>query len=272
MGVMSTAAFFGRFTIDRQAPVPAYYQLQDWLMQQIDSGDLGAGASVPSERQFSEHLRISRMTVRQALDRLQRDGRLIRQQGTGTFVGRAHLVGDMSQLRGVSSELADQGRSSRTRVLGVELATPPRPVAAGLGLDPEIDAIRVRRVRSVDGEPLSFETSWLHPERCRPVLGTDLVDRSLNEVLTAQCGLDLAQGHERITATALDSYEADQLAASPGTAAFRVQRTTWDGAGRPIEVVVSVIRGDRFSFEAVLGSRDNAAARYHTPTLSAVGQ
>lgn len=267
---MTSAAFFGRFVIDRQTPVPAYYQLQDWLMQQIDSGGLPAGAPLPSERQFSEHLGISRMTVRQALDRLQRDGRLIRQRGTGTFVGRAHLVGDMSQLRGVSSELAGQGRSSRTRVLGIEMVMPPRPVALGLGLDPEVDAIRMRRVRSVDDEPLSFETSWLHPDRCRPVLGMDLIDRSLNEVLTEQCGLELAQGHERITATTLDPYEADQLAASPGTAAFRVQRTTWDSAGRPIEVVVSVIRGDRFSFEAVLGSHDDAAARYHTPTLSGV--
>ncbi|CAN5611413.1 GntR family transcriptional regulator [soil metagenome] len=260
--------FFAGFEIDRASPVPAYYQLQDWLAQRIDGGDLSAGDSLPSEREFSEQLGISRMTVRQALERLTRDGRLIRQRGTGTFVGTAHLVSDMSQLRGVSAELAQQGRTSLTRVLGVELLEPPRPVAVGLGLAPEIRAIRLRRVRSVDHEPLSFETSWLHPERCMAVLDVDLTDRSLNQVLTDTCGLQLAQGNERITATTLDSFEADQLAASPGTAAFRVQRTTWTASGEPVEVVVSVIRGDRFAFEATLGAPHETNGRYHTPTLS----
>jgi GntR family transcriptional regulator len=268
MATTTTTGFFGGFGIDRGSPVPAYYQLQDWLAQRIDGGELSAGDVLPSEREFSEQLGISRMTVRHALERLTRDGRLIRQRGTGTFVGTAPLVGDMSQLRGVSAELAEQGRSSRTRVLGAELLLPPRPVAVGLGLPPETEAIRLRRVRSVDHEPLSLETSWLHPELCTCVLDVDLTDRSLNQVLTDTCGLQLAQGSERITATTLDSFEADQLAASPGTAAFRVQRTTWTAAGEPVEVVVSVIRGDRFAFEATLGAPSETNGRFHTPTLS----
>lgn len=260
--------FFGRFVVDRLSPVPAYYQLQEWLTQRIDSGELVAGAPLPSERDFSERLGLSRMTVRQGLERLQRDGRLVRLRGIGTFVGTARLVGDMSHLRGISAELADQGRTSRTRVLGVESLAPPGHLSAGLGLEPGVDAICVRRARSVDGDTLSLETSWLHPDLCRGVLDIDLVDRSLNQVLAEQCGLDLAQGHERITATTLDVFEADQLAAAPGTPAFRVQRTTWDAVGRPVEVVVSVIRGDRFSFEAVLGRPGNSMTSRHTPTLA----
>ena len=247
--------FFGSFRVDRGSPVPAYYQVQEWLRQRIESGELVSSSPLPPERAFVEHLGLSRLTIRQALTRLQSEGRIVRRQGSGTFVGSAPqvLVGDMSTLRGISAELADQGRSSRTRVLGAELVLPPRAVADGLGLDRVTEAIRIRRVRSVDDEPLSFETSWLHPQLCRPVLDVDLTDLSLNAVLTEQCGFELAQRHERITVTALDPFEADQLAASPGSAAFRVQRTTWDADGRPIEVVVSVLRGDRFSFEAILG-------------------
>jgi GntR family transcriptional regulator len=262
-----TENFAGDFEIDRASPIPAYYQVQEWLTQRIESGELAGGFRLPSERELTERLGVSRMTLRQALDRLERECLLIRRQGAGTFVASPRLVGEIGQLRGITAELAEQGQSSRTRVLGLDRAVPPRRVREALGLGPRATAIRVRRVRFVDGHPLSLETSWLHPERCEAILSEDLTDRSLYEVLVQRCGLRLARGYERITATVLDAFESEQLDAKAGQPAFRVQRTTWDASGAPMEFVVTVLRADRFSFEAVLG--DGAVER--TPTLEQTG-
>jgi GntR family transcriptional regulator len=245
--------FVGTFQLDRSSPVPAYYQLEEWLTQRIEGGELAPGTRLPSERELAERLGISRMTLRQALDRLAREGLLVRRQGRGAFVGPRRLVGAIGELRGISEEVAAQSRASKTRVLGVDEAQPPRLVQDALALPPLAPAIRARRLRFVDGEPFSLETSWLHPDRCRAVLATDLTDRSLSEVLRHDCELELTRGHERITATVLDAFESEQLGAPEGSAAFRVQRTTWEANGAPVELVISVLRGDRFSFEAVFG-------------------
>lgn len=255
MGASGLDQFLHGLLIDRDSDVPAYYQLEEWLQRRIESGDLLPGTAVPSERQLAKRLAMSRMTVRQAMTGLQRDGYLVRRPGAGSVVARPRLVGSIPALSGISAEVARQGHFSSTRVLAVDQLEPPSAIGAALGLVHGMDAIRVRRTRRVDDEPFSIETSWLHPELCAAVLDLDLGDRSLNDVLVNQCGLDLASGHERITATTLDPFEADQLTLRAGSPAFRVQRTTWERFGKPVEVVVTVIRGDRFSFEAVLGDR-----------------
>ena len=257
--------FVGDYELDHASPVPAYYQLEEWLAQRIESGELAPGTRVPSERVLTERLGISRMTVRQALERLQREGHLVRRQGTGTFVAGPLLVGEIGELRGISAELADQGRSSRTHVLAVEQTAAPQLVRKALELGPRARAIRVRRVRFVDEDPLSLETSWLHPRQCAAILDEDLSERSLTTVLVERCGCDLAHGRERISAIVLDEFEAEQLGTVTGAAAFRVQRTTWAASGIPIELAISILRGDRFGFEAILG-RPGTIER--TPTLA----
>src|SRR3954471_16166581 len=89
--------FAGHCEIDRASPVPAYYQVQEWLTQRIESGELGGGFRLPSERELTERLGISRMTLRQALDRLEREGLLIKRRGAGTFVASPRLVGEIGQ-------------------------------------------------------------------------------------------------------------------------------------------------------------------------------
>lgn len=257
--------FIGGYRIDRDSPVPAYYQLQDWLTQRIESGDLVPGTRLPTERDLTQFLGISRSTLRQALDRLARDGLLERRQGAGSFVASPRFVGEIGAVRGLSVELADQGSSSETAVLGVEWLVAPPNAREALEIPAAGGAIRVRRVRSVEGTPLSFETSWLHGGHCMPILSIDLTGRSLNQVLTEHCGLDLDRAVERITATVTDEFESEQLQVPLRTPAFRVQRTTWTTTGQAVEFVTSVVRGDRFSFEATLG-RHGTSER--TPTLA----
>ncbi|MEQ8439149.1 MAG: GntR family transcriptional regulator [Ilumatobacter fluminis] len=259
--------FFAGFVLDRASGEPAYHQLEDWLTGRIRSGDLEFGSSLPPERDIARVLGISRMTVRQALDRPVRDGLLVRNRGAGTTVGRPRLVGERGRLGGISDVVARQGHDSTTRVLSFDDLEPPRDIARALALPPSARAMRLRRLRRVDDEPFSLETSWLHPEACAALAGTDLNGRSLFEALTNDCGIDLAEARESVTATTLDAFEADQLTLDPGAAAFRVRRTTLDADGAVVEVVSSVIRADRFSFEASI-QRTDADPYRPTPQLS----
>lgn len=72
--------------INRNVPIPYYYQLEGLLRQQILNGRWQAGQRVPSEKQLCELYAVSRTTVRQAVGHLVDEGLLYHVKGKGTFV------------------------------------------------------------------------------------------------------------------------------------------------------------------------------------------
>nr|HMN31029.1 GntR family transcriptional regulator [Caldilineaceae bacterium] len=72
--------------LDKESPVPLYYQLAELLRERIVAGEYKAGEQLPSERELSEQANISRMTARQAVAYLERQGVLVVKPGLGTYV------------------------------------------------------------------------------------------------------------------------------------------------------------------------------------------
>jgi len=72
--------------VDPNDPMPRYYQLYASLLDRIQSGEFASGSVIPTERELGEDYGVSRITVIKALDMLERDGHVVRQQGRGTFV------------------------------------------------------------------------------------------------------------------------------------------------------------------------------------------
>ena len=73
-------------SLDKESPVPLYYQLKEILMAMVDDGDLAPGDIVPSERDLCERFSISRMTASKAMSALVDEGVFRRERGRGTFV------------------------------------------------------------------------------------------------------------------------------------------------------------------------------------------
>jgi ABC-type glycerol-3-phosphate transport system substrate-binding protein len=74
--------------IDRNSPIPIYYQLKQLLKGQIERGELRPGDRVPTEQELCRRYQISRAPVRQALAGLVREGYIYRRAGQGTFVAQ----------------------------------------------------------------------------------------------------------------------------------------------------------------------------------------
>ncbi len=72
--------------IDRKIPIPAYFQLQEYLKKQIQDGVWLPGEKIPTEAELCESYNMSRTPVRQALKELVFEGLLTRTAGRGTFV------------------------------------------------------------------------------------------------------------------------------------------------------------------------------------------
>ena len=121
------------FTLDRQSPLPLYYQIQQMLLGNIRSGVLKAGDSLPSEQEIAAKFRISRMTARQALKSLSELGAAYSQRGKGTFVSPFKMEKPFRQVLSFTEEMRASGSRPSSRVLSFETFVPSGEIAHGQG-------------------------------------------------------------------------------------------------------------------------------------------
>ena len=225
------------------AGVPKYYEVRQWLRQQIDG--LPPGTPVPPERTLSERFNISRTTVRQALHDLAVEGRIVRMQGRGTFVATPKVNQNL-QLTSYTQDMRAQGMRPGARLIDVTVTESEADVAASLGLEDGAPVTRIERVRYANGEPMAVETVYLDHNRF-PGIGEKLgEDTSLYAVLEAEFGVVPAQGEETIETVLASPSVSRLLGTDSTTPMLMLTRVSRDGSGLPVEYVRSLYRGDRF--------------------------
>jgi GntR family transcriptional regulator len=211
--------------VSKQQRTPLYLQLYETLRAQVQSGKLPPGGQVPAESALMERYRVSRITVRSALDQMAQAGLIVRQRGRGTFV-RHRPPEEHRCLDSFTDRMLDAGRTPGARLLRLESA-PAAELGAALPFDPGEPITLIERLRTVDGAAAALIRSYL-PERF--VRGLDRNDfassgraQSLLRVLEHRFSVVLHRGEETVSATCLTFNEAGQLGLVRGHAV--VERT-----------------------------------------------
>jgi GntR family transcriptional regulator len=151
----------------------------------------------------------------------------------------------VSELVSFTEEMAQRGLVATSRLLEVQVEEPSERVREPLGLGDGEKVIRIKRLRLGDGEPMALQTAFLSHARFRNLEAQLREDSSLYRVLEERFGVRLARAYEVYRPIILSRQLADLLNVPPRSAAFDVERTTFDIENRPIEFVVSILRGDR---------------------------
>jgi GntR family transcriptional regulator len=231
--------------LDRESIVPLYYQIQQSLLGQIQSGALKAGDAIPSEGQISARLGVSRMTARQALKSLCSMGVVYSQRGKGTFVAATKLEKTFRQLLSFSEEMQARGSHPRSRVLAFRRMKPDRELAEALHLAADEDVILLRRVRLADMVPFCIESAHL-PLSMFPDLLEHFDPRgSLYQAIESRYGVKIAMADEVAEAGIANAEEARLLRIRVRAPVFRFTRVAYLRQGKPVEFVKSTYRGDR---------------------------
>jgi GntR family transcriptional regulator len=236
----------------KSSPVPLYYQLKRAIEQLIDSGEWPPDTQVPSERRLCEQFNISRITVRQALADLEREGRLVRSHGRGTYVAELAIKKPVFPLVSFTHDVREHGLEPGARVLLFEVAPPAPHVTAALELKPGEQMLLLKRLRLANHKPLAVETVHLAGSRCPDLLDEDMTNRSLYETLSAKYGIAAARAQQEWQAVPCPLAEAHFLEVELGTPVLRIEQTTFDAEGRPFEHLESYFRGDKFILVAEL--------------------
>ncbi|MGD9890658.1 MAG: GntR family transcriptional regulator [Dehalococcoidia bacterium] len=237
--------------VDRTNPLPLHHQLQHQLRAAIEGGRLIAGDALPSEHVLMAQAGVSRHTLRQAIDELVREGRLVRQRGRGTFVTEPPVAQTLGRFYSFARDQAAQGRHPTSRVLRFRRLAPAAEIGAALGLSRRDRVIEVVRLRLLDGEPVIYETSLLRADRVPGLTRAELAGGSIYDLLERRGDLRVSHAEEVVRAVALDDDVADALAVPRGSPGFAVERTVFAGESA-VELRSSRIRGDRYSFRVHL--------------------
>jgi GntR family transcriptional regulator len=241
-------------------PLPLYHQVQDILRRQLLRGELKPGDQLPTEAELAERFRISRTTVRLALDALRRDGLLYRRAGKGTFVTEPRIEQELTRLTGFVEDMLALGRQATARVVEVREVAADDAVGQRLGVTAGTTVVRLERVRLADGDPLSLDVTYLPLEIGRRVAAEDLAVHPIFSLLEDRYGIALGFADYRIEAAIADRYVARQLGIAPGDPVLLIERTTCSKAGAPLDYEHLYYRGDRVRYRVRL-YRDEPAAR-----------
>ncbi len=231
----------------RNSARPMYVQLKEAIAADIKAGHYQPDQRLTSERELCERYGVSRMTVRQALVELVREGVIYTRIGKGTFVSAPPVSAQPpSPVNSFSREVLAQGGRPSSRVLEATVMPALPQVARMLHIAPEADVILLARVRLSDGKPLALETAFLPFARFPNLLRHDFSIESLHHVLEHEYQLALVQVEQPIEAALADAREADALGLHLPAAVLKMRCVTQRQDGIPIAFVLSTYRGDYY--------------------------
>jgi DNA-binding GntR family transcriptional regulator len=235
--------------VDRNSPVPLYFQAAQHLEQMIESGELPMGTRLENEADLAGQLGLSKPTIRRAIEYLVGRGLLVRKRGIGTQVVHVKVTREI-ELTSLYDDLAKSGRNPSTAVVSFGTEPAPESLAANLGIPAGTPVYVFERLRYADGEPLALMRNHVPGELMR-LSAADLETQGLYNLFRAN-GIGLRIAKQAIGARAATAAEARALGESEGAPLLTMERSAYDEQGQAVEHGHHVYRASRYSFDLTL--------------------
>lgn len=229
-------------------PVPLYTQIKDILRDRILEGVYESHEQMPSESELMKAFKVSRVTVRQALGDLQKEGLIFKVQGKGSYVSKPKAFQNLARLQGFGEAMASMGYETYSRVIGDQITTAGTTVGARLNIPASESVVEIRRVRYLNREPISVDVSYLPQAIGERLLREDLAHRDIFLILENDYGVPLGQAELQIEAMLADEALARLLKVVEGAPVLRIERLTFTAEGKPLDFEYLYYRGDAFQY------------------------
>lgn len=238
-----------RHSLHGESPAPLYYQLYSLLKTAILNGTVANGAQMPTEQQLAEAFDVSRITAKRAMDELAAEALVERRRGKGTHVIHEYKPKPVkAPLVGMLQELETMGRQTSVKVLLCEKKSPPVHIRDLMQVPEGEDVYHMIRVRSKDGEPFGYYTSWTQGLTTR--ITASKVKKKTRLELFREQGIDLTHVTQTISAVAADEELAQELKTEVGAPLISLTRQSYSGTDP--EVMVDFMQlyyhPDRFQY------------------------
>lgn len=239
--------------VDKNSPIPLYYQVKEDIINKIKKDDLKVGDKIAGEHELKDIYGVSQITIRKALSELVNEGYLYRVQGKGTYVAE-RKVNRLLNLMSFTEEMRQRGFEPGVKLLEVEMIRDPLK-AEQLEVSRNSNILKVKRLRLADGIPVALQTSYLSES----ILEIDDVKdfekkKSLYKILTSK-GVVPYKAKEQYNVLKMDDKKiCNMLNIKKGDAVFWVKRRTYTEDDKLFEYAESILRGDKYAIEVELNN------------------
>ncbi|MDF1750138.1 MAG: GntR family transcriptional regulator [Alphaproteobacteria bacterium] len=242
--------------IDRNSPVPLFLQIRQALLAEIRSWP-DTTAKFPTDVALADRFKVSKMTVRQAIDDLVEAGLLERHRGRGTFVTDRAFVEQLDPILDIDQQYAAAGHSQTTRVLSFDRRAMSVQEQKLFGMEPGEMVVHIRRLRSANGLPLALDERIL-PSKIADQAGFTVLNAADSIIARLRRATPLARAKWQMSALLADSDLALNLSIHQGAPVLERAMTYLDSQGVILLTGRSLHRGDLVScaFELPLNGGD----------------
>ena len=238
-------------TIDKNSRIPVYVQLMNILIDQIKSGALGEDDKIPAERELCDKYSISRTTVRQAIQELEKERYIYIQRGKGTFVSPRQYKQELFGFYSFTEEMKKLGKVPSSKVIDFEVTYCDESIAEKMGKAVGDKIFRFARLRFADNEPMMIVTSCIPYERFPGFSREELEVGSLYENFANKYNVLFTKAKELLQSVATRKTEAEMLKTKVGFPSMLIERTTYENE-QIIEYSIGIARGDKFKYDIML--------------------
>jgi GntR family transcriptional regulator len=236
------------FRIDHRQKIPLYHQIVQNITELVESGRLAPGEMMPPEWDLTNLYGVSRLTVRQAFSRLEREGIITRRHGIGTFVSSPPTTQLVPSRMSFTQKMQQIGKAPSSKVIGFQTIPATEEIARQLHLEAGDPVIELSRIRYADGEPIMHELSYLPAERFPELTEENLGEGSLYEFLGSRYRINIKAVEQSLQPINLTQRQASLLDVEPDTPAMLSRVTAFIQNNTPIEYSIAITRGDKSRF------------------------
>ena len=235
--------------IDKNSPIPVYYQLKNDFIKKIASGVWKAGECISSERELCEIYDVSRMTIRQAIGELVQEGILTRKKGKGTFVCEQKV--NQKDMMSFTEMIKQSGRSLETKVVEFEIIDTPEDILDVFILD---RLYKLSRKRIVDNECIAVETVYIPVDYCGH-LNKEMLEGSLYKVLEG-FGYIITNSNSSIVAVNVDDEIRKILECEIDTPILKVVSKTFTNTDKLLFLEEAFYKSDKFTLQVNISRKE----------------
>lgn len=229
-------------------PGPLYAHIRDELRTMIVAGTYQPHQRLPSENDLIKSYGVSRITVRQALGELEKEGLLFKVPGKGMFASKPKPFQSLVRLQGFGEAMSQQGHETYNRLISCEVLPASADVALRLGLIEGSLVTELRRVRHLNREPISLDITYVSTSIGERLVKEDLATRDLYLIQENDYGISLGFADLAIDAVLTDTETAEALQIAEDSPILRVERLTYTKDGMPLNFEYLFCRSDNFQF------------------------
>jgi len=232
--------------IDHNSPVPLHYQVEELLRKLIELPEYKNGGFLPKEVEFAKRLGISRNTIRQATNKLEYEGLLVRKKGVGTKVSQNTVTTSLDSWHSFTQEMSEKGVVFINFIIETNWVKADAKIAAFMQIPVETEVLCLVRLRGFDDGPFVHFESYFHPRI--GLTGNEDFTRPLYDIIEHDYHVVPSISSERIRAKSASAITAKRLRIGRGDPVLVRERFVSDPGNRPIEYNIGYYIAEKFTY------------------------